>query len=62
MRSGSQKTVDPQSGQKWKVTGFPAAESRVNDFDEPWTTLIVPRSKKAAMLNTLPVRRWQSTQ
>jgi hypothetical protein len=37
-------------------------ELRVKVFDAPSTTLTALRSKKAAILNKLPVRRWQSTQ
>src|SRR6516162_7609335 len=51
MRSGFQNTVDPHSGQKWKVASFPTTELRVKVFDLPLITS-----------TALPVRRWQSTQ
>ena len=62
MRSGSQNTVDPHFGQKWKVTSFPKTELRVTVFDLPSATVTALRSKKAATPNRLPVRRWQSSQ
>src|SRR6516162_1809007 len=62
MRSGSQNTVDPQSGQKWKVTFLPVTELRMKVLGVPSTKVTAARSKKAAMLNKLPVRRWQSRQ
>ncbi len=57
MRSGSQYSVDPQSGQKWKSTCVPTTELRMKFFDLPCATFTASRRKKAAMLNTLPVRR-----
>jgi hypothetical protein len=62
MRSCSQDTVDPHSEQKWKITSFPVNELRVKVFEAPSTTVTALRSKQAAMLNKLPVRRWQSRQ
>jgi hypothetical protein len=60
MRSGSQNTVDPHSEQNWKITSFPSCEVKV--FEALSTTVTALRSKNAAMLNKLPVRRWQSRQ
>ena len=49
-------------GQKWKVTFLPVTELRMKVLGVPSTKVTAARSKKAAMLNKLPVRRWQSRQ
>ena len=45
MRSGFQNTVDPDSGQKWKVASFPTPELRVKVFDLPLITSTALPSK-----------------
>jgi hypothetical protein len=46
-RSGSQKTVDPQSEQKWKVTARPLSDERSYVLARP-SALTSLRRKKAA--------------
>jgi hypothetical protein len=46
-RSGSQKTVEPQSGQKWNVTAKPLSEERRYVLARP-SALTSLRGKKAA--------------
>ena len=62
MRSGFQNTVDPHSGQKWKVESFPTTELRVKSFRPASYNFYRATLEKAAMPSALPVRRWQSTQ
>jgi len=62
MRAASHHSDEPQSGQKQNVTSNPLAEGRVNDMNVPWVRSTSSRGKKAATLNSDPVRRWQSRQ
>ena len=61
MRSGFQNTVDPHSGQKWKVASFPTPELRVKVFDLPLITSTALPSKRRRCLARCQFR-WQSTQ
>ena len=47
-RCGFQNTVEPQSGQKWKITGNPLSPTRMKTLERPWT-LTSPSRKNAAM-------------
>src|SRR5215469_10089262 len=61
-RSGSHHIVDPHTLQKWKVTSKPLSDPRLNWVDDPSAIVTCSLAKKAAMLKTEPVRRWQSRQ
>ena len=48
LRSGSQNTVDPQCGQKWKFTAKPLSASRRNVRNSPFA-FTSSREKNAAI-------------
>jgi hypothetical protein len=58
MRSGSQNTVDPHSEQNWKITSF--SELRSEGLRSAIDNRYRATLENAAMLNKLPVRRWQT--
>lgn len=62
MRAGSHHSDEPHSGQKWNATSKPLAEGRAKTFAVPSINVTHSRGKKAATLNSEPVRRWQSKQ
>lgn len=57
-----QWTVEPQTGQKLKVTVLPLSAEREYWVDRPWISVTWARSKRACAPKTLPVRRWQALQ
>ena len=57
LTSGSQNTVDPHTGQKWKASPLPLSAVLVKVFHWPFGTPTLARAKKAVTPKVEPVRR-----